>query len=75
MTLWDKLEDIRKNLGVEIYVKLYYRNIPLTDYTSLAEFIMNISNFILDMDESKYDIIPNVLGKYFIIKIKKEVFE
>lgn len=77
MTLWDKLEEIRKNMGKDILVKLYYRNYPITEYVSLVEFIMTMSSTILDLDldSTKYEIKSTCLSNYFIIKLKKEVFE
>lgn len=75
MTLWDKLEEIRKNMGKDIMIKLYYRNYAISDYVSLVEFIMIMNSSILDLDITKYEIKDTVLSNYLIIKLKKEVFE
>lgn len=75
MTLWDKLEKIKKNTGKEINIKLYYQDYVITDFTRVIDFIMNMSSFILELDESKYEIKSTCLSNYFIIRLKKEVFE
>ncbi len=75
MTLWDELEEIRKNIGKDIMIKLYYRNYAITDYVSSVEFIINMNSSILDLDNSKYEIKDTILSNYLIIKLKKEVFE
>lgn len=79
MTLWDKLEHIRKETtNQEIDIILFYNNIPITDRMDLASFRLNISLFILDLDEEQYEIIePFKFSqmKYLDIYLKKEVFE
>lgn len=79
MTLWDKLEHIRKETtNQEIDIILFYNNIPITDRMDLASFRLNISLFILDLDEEQYEIIEPVKFsqmKYLDIYLKKEVFE
>lgn len=79
MTLWDKLEHIRKeNTNQEIDIILLYNNIPITDRMDLASFRLNISLFILDLDEEQYEIIEPVKFsqmKYLDIYLKKDVFE
>lgn len=79
MTLWDKLEYIRKETtDQEIDIILFYNNIPITDRMDLASFRLNISLFILDLDEEQYEIIESVKFsqmKYLDIHLKKEVFE
>lgn len=79
MTLWDKLEYIRKETtDQEIDIILFYNNIPITDRMDLASFRLNISLFILDLDEEQYEIIEPVKFsqmKYLDIHLKKEVFE
>ena len=79
MTLWDKLEHIRKETtNQEINIILFYNNIPITDRMDLASFRLNISLFILDLDEEQYEIIEPVKFsqmKYLDIYLKKEVFE
>lgn len=79
MTLWDKLEHIRKETtNQEIDIILFYNNIPITDRMDFASFRLNISLFILDLDEEQYEIIEPVKFsqmKYLDIYLKKEVFE
>lgn len=79
MTLWDKLEHIRKETtNQEIDIILFYNNIPITDRMDLASFRLNISLFILDLDEEQYEIIEPVKFsqmKYLDIYLKKVVFE
>lgn len=75
MTLWDKLEDIRKNIGKEINVRLCYRKHEITDYMTTTDFIINMRTSILNLDESKYIIEDTMLSDHFIIRLKKEVFE
>lgn len=79
MTLWDKLEHIRKETtNQEIDIILFYNNIPITDRMDLASFRLNISLFILDLDEEQYEIIEPVKFsqmKYLDIYLKKDVFE
>lgn len=79
MTLWDKLEYIRKETTEqEIDIMLFYNNIPITDRMDLASFRLNISLFILDLEENQYEIKePNKFSqmRYLDIYLKKEVFK
>lgn len=79
MTLWDQLEHIRKETTEqEIDIMLLYNNFPITDRMDLATFRLNISLFILDLEEEQYEIkepIKFSKMRYLDIYLKKEVFE
>lgn len=79
MTLWDKLEYIRKETTEqEIDIMLFYNNCPITDRMDLASFRLNISLFILDLEENLYEIrepLKFSRMKYLDVYLKKEVFE
>lgn len=79
MTLWDKLEYIRREaLEQEIEIKLFYNNSPITDRMDLASFRQYISLFILELDEEHFEIKEPAefcIMKYLDIYLKKEVFE
>lgn len=79
MTLWDKLEHIRKETTEqEIDIMLFYNNIPITDRMDLATFRLNISLFILDLEEEQYEIkepIKFSQMRYLDVYLNKEVFE
>lgn len=79
MNLWDKLEHIRKETTEqEIEIKLYYNNIPITDRMEITSFIVNISIFILELDEKQFDIIEPIKFSEFKklnVYLKKEVFD
>ena len=84
MTLWDKIEEIRKeHLNQEIEYQLFYNNFKITDSIPLSSFRMNISLDILELPSTKY-IIEDItkeneqmkaLIRYVKVHIKKEVFE
>lgn len=84
MTLWDKIEEIRKeHLNQEIEYQLFYNNFKITDSIPLASFRMNISLDILELPSTKY-IIEDITKeneqikasiRYVKVHIKKEVFE
>lgn len=79
MTLWDKLEYIRREaIEQEIEIKLFYNNSPITDRMDLASFRIYISLFILELDEEHFEIKEPAefsIMKYIDIYLKKEVFE
>lgn len=79
MTLWDKLEYIRREaIEQEIEIKLFYNNSPITDRMDLASFRIYISLFILELDEERFEIKEPAefsIMKYLDIYLKKEVFE
>lgn len=79
MTLWDKLEYIRREaIEQEIEIKLFYNNSPITDRMDLASFRIYISLFILEVDEEHFEIkepAESSIMKYLDIYLKKEVFE
>lgn len=79
MNLWDKLEHIRKESpGQELDIMLFYNNKPITDRMDLASFRLNISLFILELDEDKFKIKEPVNFssiKILDLYLKKEVFE
>lgn len=79
MNLWDKLEHIRKETTEqEIDIMLFYNNCPITDRMDLASFRLNISLFILDLEENLYEIrepLKFSRMKYLDVYLKKEVFE
>lgn len=79
MTLWDKLEYIRREaIEQEIEIKLFYNNSPITDRMDLASFRIYISLFILEVDEELFEIKEPAefsIMKYLDIYLKKEVFE
>ena len=79
MTLWDKLEYIRREaIDQEIEIKLFYNNSPITDRMDLASFRIYISLFILELDEDNFEIKEPAefsIMKYLDIYLKKEVFE
>ena len=79
MILWDQLEHIRKETTEqEIDIMLFYNNKPITDRMDLATFRLNISLFILDLEEELYEIkepIKFSQMRYLDIYLKKEVFE
>lgn len=84
MTLWDKIEEIRKeHLNQEIEYQLFYNNFKITDLIPLSSFRMNISLDILELPSTKY-IIEDITKeneqiktsiRYVKVHIKKEVFE
>lgn len=84
MTLWDKIEEIRKeHLNQEIEYQLFYNNFKITDSIPLSSFRMNISLDILELPSTKY-IIEDITKeneqikasiRYVKVHIKKEVFE
>lgn len=84
MTLWDKIEEIRKEyLCQEVEFQLFYNNFKITDSIPLASFRMNISLDILELPSTKY-IIEDITKennqikaaiRYVKVHIKKEVFE
>lgn len=84
MTLWDKIEEIRKEyLCQEVEFQLFYNNFKITDSIPLASFRMNISLDILELPSRKY-IIEDITKennqikapiRYVKVHIKKEVFE
>lgn len=84
MTLWDKIEEIRKeHLDEEIEYQLFYNNFKITDLMPLSSFRMNISLDILELPSTKY-IIEDITKeneqikatiRYVKVHIKKEVFE
>lgn len=84
MTLWDKIEEIRKEyLCQEVEFQLFYNNFKITDSITLASFRMNISLDILELPSTKY-IIEDITKendqikapiRYVKVHIKKEVFE
>lgn len=84
MTLWDKIEEIRKeHLNQEIEYQLFYNNFKITDSIPLSSFRMNISLDILELPSTKYIIEDTTeeneqikaLIRYVKVHIKKEVFE
>ena len=84
MTLWDTLEEIRKeHLNQEIEFQLFYNNFKITDSIPLASFRMNISLDILELPSTKYIIEDRTKEneqikapiRYVKVNIKKEVFE
>lgn len=84
MTLWDKIEEIRKEyLNQEVEYQLFYNNFKITDPIPLAIFRINISLDILELPSTKY-IIEDLTKenaqikapiRYIKVHIKKEVFE
>lgn len=84
MTLWDTLEEIRKeHLDQEIEVQLFYNGFKITDCIAFPSFRMNISLDILELPSSKFFIedltkensqIKAPL-RYINVHIRKEVFE
>ena len=84
MTLWDSLEEIRKeHLNQEIEVQLFYNGFKITDCIVFSSFRMNISLDILELPSTKYFIedltkentqIKAPL-RYINVHIKKGVFE
>lgn len=79
MTLWDRLENIRREaFEQEIEIKLFYNNSPITDRMDLASFRIYISLFILELDEEHFEIKEPAefsIMKNLDIYLKKEVFE
>lgn len=84
MTLWDKLDKIRKDhLDQEIEIQLFYNDYKITDCIPFASFRMNISLDILELYECKYIIEDKTVEneqikapiRYINVHIKKEVFE
>lgn len=84
MTLWDKIEEIRKeHLEQEIEYQLFYNNFKITDSIPLSSFRMNISLDILELPSTKYIIEDTTKEneqikasiRYVKVHIKKEVFE
>lgn len=79
MILWDQLEHIRKETTEqEIDIMLLYNNCPITDRMDLASFRLNISLFILNLDDELYEIkepIKFSQMRYLDVYLKKEVFE
>ena len=79
MILWDQLEHIRKETTEqEIDIMLFYNNKPITDRMDLATFRLNISLFILDLEEELYEIKEPIKFSqmiYLDVYLKKEVFE
>lgn len=84
MSLWDKLEEIRKeHLDQEIEYQLFYNNFKITDSIPMSSFIMNISLDILELPSTKYIIEDTTKEneqikapiRYVKVHIKKEVFD
>lgn len=84
MTLWDRIEEIRKNnLEQEVEYQLFYNNFKITDSIPLSSFRMNISLDILELDSNKFIIVDTTVERHLIkapvryikVYIKKEVFE
>lgn len=84
MTLWDTIEEIRKeHLDQEVEFQLFYNNFKITDTIPLASFRMNISLDILELTSNKFLIIDKTVERHLIkapiryieVHIKKEVFE
>lgn len=84
MTLWDKIEEIRKeHLEQEIEYQLFYNNFKITDSIPLSSFRMNVSLDILELPSTKYIIEDTTKEneqikasiRYVKVHIKKEVFE
>lgn len=84
MTLWDKLEEIRKeHLNQEIEYQLFYNNFKITDSLPLPSFRINISLDILELPSTKYIIEDTTKEnkqikapiRYVKVHIKKDVFE
>lgn len=84
MTLWDKLEEIRRNhLNQEVEYQLFYNNFKITDFIPLPSLRMTLSLDILELPSTDY-IIEDItkentqikaLTRYIKVHIKKEVFE
>ena len=84
MTLWERIEEIRKNnLEQEVEYQLFYNNFKITDSIPLASFRMNISLDILKLPSSKYIIKDRTVEntqikapiRYIYIHIKKGELE
>ena len=84
MSLWDKLEEIRKeHLDQEIEYQLFYNNFKITDSIPMSSFRMNISLDILELPSTKYIIEDTTKEneqikapiRYVKVHIKKEVFD
>lgn len=84
MSLWDKLEEIRKeHLDQEIEYQLFYNNFKITDSIPMSSFRMNISLDILELPSTKYIIEDRTKEneqikapiRYVKVHIKKEVFD
>lgn len=84
MSLWDKLEEIRKeHLDREIEYQLFYNNFKITDSIPMSSFRMNISLDILELPSTKYIIEDTTKEneqikapiRYVKVHIKKEVFD
>ncbi len=84
MSLWDKLEEIRKeHLDQEIEYQLFYNNFKITDLIPMSSFRMNISLDILELPSTKYIIEDTTKEneqikapiRYVKVHIKKEVFD
>lgn len=84
MSLWDKLEEIRKeHLDQEIEYQLFYNNFKITDSIPMSSFRMNISLDILELPSTKYIIEDTTKEneqikapiRYVKVHIKNEVFD
>lgn len=81
MTLWDKLEEIRRNhLYQEVEFQLFYNDFKITDFIPLPSLRMTISLDILELPSTEY-IIEDITKenaqikaptRYIKVHIKKE---
>lgn len=82
MTLWDKLEEIRrKHLNQEVEYQLFYNDFKITDFIPLPQLRMTISLDVLELPSANY-VIEDITKentqikaptRYIKVHIKKEV--
>lgn len=84
MTLWDTLEEIRReHLDQEVEYQIFYNGFKITDSIILPSFRMNISLDILELPSTMYIIEDNTKEnnqikasiRYVKVHIKKGVFD